>query len=284
MPRREAYVMEDRSPRGAGERVLRGMLAPAVLLTVIGVTVAVAFHLAESYVVRDPRFALQLPPVAGEPATLAVAGLARVPEERVREVFRADGGKSVYELPIEDRRMRLKNIDWVRDAAVARRWPNRVEVYVTERRPVAFARLPKDRQGRSRIAFIDEEGMLLPITERDRGRYDLPVLSGIREDQKMEDRALRVRQMLRFYAEAKGAPQLVISEVNLSDLRNLKCQVKLAGRGYLLLMGQEDFAYNLRRFEQHMAEIERKMPHAAVLDMRSKDAITASRDEERNGE
>jgi cell division septal protein FtsQ len=276
--------MEDRPPRDAGERVLRGMLAPAILLTVTGVTLAVAFHLAESYVLRDPRFTFQLPPVAGEPTTLAVAGLARVPEERVREVFRTDGGKSVYELPIEDRRMRLKNIDWVRDATVARRWPNRVEVYVTERQPVAFARLPKDRQGRSRIAFIDVEGMLLPITERDRGRYELPVLSGIREDQKTEDRALRVRQMLRFYAEAKGAAQLVISEVNLSDLRNLKCQVKLADRGYLLLMGQEDFAFNLRRFEQHMAEIEKKMPHAAVLDMRSKDTITASRDEERNGE
>ena len=110
----------------------------------------------------------------------------------------------------------------------------------------------------------------------------MPALSGLREDQKLEDRALRVRQMLRFYSQSKGS-NLVISEVNLANLRNLKCRVKLADRSYLLLMGQEDFAYNLKRFEQHMAEIERKMPQAAVLDMRSRDTITAS-DEEQDGE
>jgi len=282
MPRRDAYVMEERAQGVAGERVLRAMVMPAIVLTVVGVTLAVSFHLAESYLVRNPRFAFQLPPVPGEPTTLAVAGLKRVREERVREIFRADGGKSIYDTPLEDRRARLKSIDWVREATVARRWPNGVDVYITEREPAAFARLPKDKQGRARIAFVDDDGMLLPISDRDRGRYDLPALSGLREDQKLEDRALRVRQMRRFYAEAKGV-SFVISEVNLANLRNLKCRVKMADRSYLLLMGQEDFAFNLQRFQQHMAEIERKMPQAAVLDMRSRDTITAS-NEEQDGE
>ncbi len=43
-----------------------------------------------------------------------------------------------------ERRRRLLAVDWVKDASVSRRWPNRVSVNVIERRPVAFAQIAGD--------------------------------------------------------------------------------------------------------------------------------------------
>lgn len=271
MARREAFVMEERGP---APRILRAMILPAIALTLIGVTVAVAVHMAESFLLHDRRFTFLLPPVPGEPSTLAVAGLNRTEEETIRRVFRTDAGKSVYEIPLAERQEGLQKLDWVRQATVARRWPNRIEVYVNERQPAAFVQLRMAR-GRYLTKFIDAEGHLMPIGERDRKRYDLPTLFGVREDQKDDERALRVRQMQRFYRQARQSG-LTIPEVHLDKLENLKCRVKLGNRSYLLLLGKEDFAFNLDRFHKHLPEIERRMPGAAVLDLRIRDTITAS--------
>ena len=280
MPRREAFVVEEKG-KGPAPRILRALILPAILLTVIGLTVAVAVHLAESFLLHDKRFAFLLPPVPGEPSTLGVAGLARTHEESVRRIFRTDAGKSVYEIPLAERRQGVESLDWVRQATVARRWPNRIEVYVTERQPAAFVQLSAGH-GRFRTSFIDSDGFLMPLTERDRQRYDLPTLFGVREDQKPADRALRVRQMQRFYRQVKQLG-LTIPEVHLAKLENLKCRVKLGDHSYLLLLGKEDFAYNLDRFQKHLPEIERRMPDAAVLDLRIRETITAS-NEETDGE
>ena len=49
------------------------------------------------------------------------------------------------------------NVAWIRQASVARVWPNRVIVRVQERTPVAFVRL-----NASRFGLIDNEGVILP--------------------------------------------------------------------------------------------------------------------------
>jgi len=274
MARREAFLLEEKGP---APRILRAMALPAILVLTIGITIAVSTHLAESFLLHDSRFSFRLPAVPGEPTTLAVGGLVRTGEESVRQLFRADSGKSVYGIPLSERRKGVESLDWVRQATIARRWPNRIEVYVTERHPAAFVQMPSGH-GRVRASFIDADGYLMPITGNDRQRYNLPTLFGVREDMKPEDRALRVRQMQRFYRQAAQSG-LTISEVYLSNVENLKCRVKLDNRSYLLRMGKENFAVNLDRFRRHLPDIGRRMPWAAVLDMRDPTTITASAQE-----
>ncbi len=278
MARREAFLLEEKGP---APRILRAMALPAILVFTIGITIAVSTHLAESFLLHDSRFSFRLPAVPGEPTTLAVGGLVRTGEESVRQLFRADSGKSVYSIPLSERRKGVESLDWVRQATIARRWPNRIEVYVTERQPAAFVQMPSGH-GRVRSSFIDADGYLMPITGNDRQRYNLPTLFGVGEDMKPEDRALRVRQMQRFYRQAAQSG-LTISEVYLSNVENLKCRVKLDNRSYLLLMGKENFAVNLDRFRRHLPDIGRRMPWAAVLDMRDPTTITAS-PQENDGE
>ena len=77
-------------------------------------------------------------------------------------------GRSVYLLPLTDRQEALRSVDWVKDASIARLWPNRVLVSVEERKPVAFLTL-----GPSRFALIDDEGVILPPAP---DRFTLPVI------------------------------------------------------------------------------------------------------------
>ena len=73
--------------------------------------------------------------------TLEIAGAAHASRAQIEAVFADDSGRSVYLLPLSDRRETLRTVDWVKDASIARLWPNRVMVSVAERKPVAFIAL-----------------------------------------------------------------------------------------------------------------------------------------------
>ena len=96
----------------------------------------------------------------------------------------------MYLLPLSDRRAALRSVDWVKDASIARLWPNRVVVSVSERKPVAFLTLAA-----SRFALIDEDGVILPPAP---DRFTLPVLAGVRPPIRSAQRRERVHRMLRL--------------------------------------------------------------------------------------
>jgi hypothetical protein len=56
--------------------------------------------------------------------------------------FAEDSGKSVFDIPLAERRRHLLAVDWVREASVMRVWPDRIRIDIVERVPVAFASLP----------------------------------------------------------------------------------------------------------------------------------------------
>ena len=113
------------------------------------------FHRLEQFLIRDPRFALA--GLDGDVAAVEISGAAHASRSQIERVFSIDLGRSVYLLPLADRRDALRTVDWVKDASIARLWPNRVVVRVEERKPVAFLTL-----GPSRFALIDEDGVILP--------------------------------------------------------------------------------------------------------------------------
>src|SRR5258708_5928011 len=94
----------------------------------------------------DPRFALK---------RVDVEGNIYAKPERIRTVFAADMGKSIFAFPLAERRLHLLAADWVRTASVTRVWPDRAVVTVTERTPVAFARMPTAGSTRHWLALID---------------------------------------------------------------------------------------------------------------------------------
>jgi cell division protein FtsQ len=238
-----------------------GALAGAIL----------SYQAIERLLVQDPKFRLARTEPAGGPE-IALEGLGNASRDRVLEVFAEDAGRSLYLLPISERRRQLLAIDWVRDATVVRLWPNRVRVRLAEREPAAFVRLaPRQAGAAYHTALIDAEGVILEIPEG--ARYDLPLLTGVEEGQSREMRALRVRRMLALLAEIGELGERV-SEVDAENPNNLKVMVNAGGQLVQAWLGRERYLYRLRRFLQYFAEVRRRYPAATTFDLRLEDRIT----------
>jgi len=237
-------------------RVVAGVLAFGALL----VASLYGFHRVEQFLIGDPRFALN-----GDTATLEIAGAAHASRRQIEKVFSGDSGRSVYLMPLSDRRSALRTVDWVRDASVARLWPNRVVVSIAERKPVAFVTL-----GPSRFALIDEDGVILPPAA---DRFVLPVLTGVRASDPLAERRERVGRMLRLTREL-GELSAKVSEIDVSDRDNLKVTMPYEGHMETLLLGDHNFSLRIQNFVRNYPEIRRRLPGAATLDLRLEDRIT----------
>src|ERR1700678_3733759 len=155
--------IEPKSPRTrarAGASSRRGLSAGRIVtigfaFCVVLLASLYLFHRFEQFLIRDPRFALS--GVEGDVSTIEIAGAAHASRAQIERVFSIDLGRSVYLLPLTERREALRSVDWVKDASIARLWPNRVLISVEERKPVAFLTLAP-----SRFALIDKDGVILP--------------------------------------------------------------------------------------------------------------------------
>jgi cell division septal protein FtsQ len=266
---------------GRGWASSSGFLLGLGALAVASLVGLLVFYAAERYVTESPRFRFRLARMAGDEDNLRIRGANRSAADEIRRVFRADQGRSLYTLPIDERRAQILSVKWVRDAAVIRRWPDGIDVVVGERQPAAFAHLQRHRSDPPKLMLVDDAGELLPIP--DKHDYRLPVLIGLSQQQTLDARADRVRLMHYFLKEIADSG-VRVADLDVADTSNLKCRVSLDGRTVVLLMGADGFAANMKRFVGHWQEIQERMPQAQVLDMRVAEHITAAQAEEDAGE
>jgi len=265
---------------GAGWRTaLAYALYSAGILAVFCCGVFLYFR-ADRFLAEDPRFRLAEPSSGGSDGSpIEIEGIKYASRARVESVFAADYGRSLYLIPLAERRRSLLAIDWVQDASVVRLWPNRLKVMITERRPVAFVHLPGEQAG-SEVALIDAEGVLLGLPPR--AGFNLPVLTGIRREQSLQARRQRVAAALRLLKELEELAE-GISEIDVSELDNLKVVQAAGGRGLLLELGNRNFRSRVQNFLTHYPEIERRLPEATSFDLRLDDRITAREGGRRSG-
>ena len=222
------------------------------------------------FVVTDPRFRLASPDERSQ--GLSMAGIAHASRSRVLATFNADFGRSVFLMPIAERRRRLLAVDWVEDAAIARIWPNQVAVRIRERRPVAFVNLPPPRGRGARVLLIDAEGVLLDPPAQ--SHFTFPVLAGVTEEQTEPERRQRVHAMLRLLDDL-GASGKDTSEVNAAAPENLIIITRVEGRAVELVMGNQNFSARMQNFLDHYPEIRRRSGNVRAFDLRLDDRITA---------
>jgi len=221
----------------------------------------------------DPEFTLAGPSADGESPALRIAGALYTPRAAILKVFSADFGRSVYLLPLEERRRALLEIDWVRDAAVSRLWPNRIEVRIAERKPVAFLRLPSGSNPASgSVALVDAEGAIL--SQPARAEFTLPAISGIRRQQSQPTRQQRVALALRLISEL-GSLADQLSEIDVGDPGNVEVVLQAGGRVVSLQLGSHNFLSRLQNFLRYYEAMEQQRPEAATFDLRLDDRITA---------
>ena len=187
-------------------------------------------------------------------------------------VFATDFGASVFRMPLPERRRRLLAVDWVNTASLSRIWPNRIVVTVTERRPVAFAKLPIAGTAHYRFSLIDSEGVLLSIPPR--VRFHLPVLSGVMEEQTEADRRTRV-QAMQHLLEDLGPQAKDISEINAASTLEMRVIVQIDGHAVELWIGDQHYRSRYQHFVNNYEEIRKHSEQATVFDLRLDDRILA---------
>ncbi len=154
------------------------------------------------------------------PDQLTLKNAHYVATSKVMEIFRVDRGQSVLRVPLDERRRQLEAIPWVEHATVMRALPNRIEVDITERTPIAFL-----REGNA-LALVDAHGVILerPL----KADFHFPVVTGISEDMPLEDREQRMQMYSSFSEQvesAKPGAMDQVSEVDLTEAKNLSAAI-----------------------------------------------------------
>jgi cell division protein FtsQ len=270
MPRRDTEADESK-PRVRAKAVRREIpwwrvAISVTLLIAVALGTLYALHRLEQFLIRDERFALNGPDGSDDTATLEIQGAAHASKKKIQSVFADDSGRSIYLLPLADRRATLRTVDWVKDASVLRLWPNRVLVRVTERTPVAFITLAP-----SRFGLIDEDGVILPPAA---DHFTLPVIAGVHADDPIAQRRERVHRMLRVTRDLGAEATAKISGIDVSDAENLKITQPWDGRMITLLLGDQDYSVRYQNFVRNYPEIKKRLPDATTLDLRLEDRIT----------
>lgn len=246
--------------RGLTPQTRNGWLAAAAGALAAVAVLAAGGYMAGRYVVRSPRFRIP------SSANIALAGNSHVTRAQMLSIFGGDVDRSIFRVPMEQRRAELEAMPWVEHATVMRLLPNRLRVQVTERVPVAFA-----RQGGT-IGLVDKDGVLLDIPpDAGSGTYTFPVVTGLRADDTADGRAERMKLYAAFLkdldSDGKGA-SAQLSEIDLSNPEDAKALIPDHNSEILVHFGTDHFLERYRRFQEHVTEWRTQYPRLSGVDMR----------------
>jgi len=238
--------------------------AAAALLATLG-----AYSLAANLIHDSERFRL----APGE-SGLIVTGTHLLDPQPLRRAFAEDEGASLAEIPLAERQAAVAAAPWVRKARVVRLWPDRIWVDVVERTPVAHVRVPGAGAGRLETKWIDSDGVFLdPIPGAE---FELPVLDGIDRSQDQGERRRRVELFERMMAELDSKePHFSerISQVDVSDPKNVKAIVVVDGDVIELALGDKLFRHRFEVFDAYIDGWIRQYGSVASVDLTLKEQV-----------
>ncbi len=250
-------------PEGRRQINLIYWALPFVALIVVMVGF-LAFHRLEAFLINETKFRLNAADAGIDSRHFKVTGVKRSGREKVQSLFDQDFGRSIYLMPVAERRRNLLALPWVKEAVVERRWPDRVFVQVQEREPIAFVQF--DRSGGSPyFRLVDEEGVLLPVPAGE--RFDLIVLTGLRPTDIEPERAARVKRASLLLKEI-GTRASMVAEIDVRDPGNLRASMKLHGAGVQVQLGNQNFHTRIENFLAHFDRMHQQRPDAREFDLR----------------
>ena len=237
-----------------GLRILLG-------LTALALVVGAAFYVH--------RFATSATVFAvADLESVDVVNAERVTPAAVRERFAEDVGRTVFAVPLGERRLSVEEIPWVEAATVQRVFPNRLRVYVRERTPVAFL-----RQGQS-LWLVDGQGVVLAPPEG--ASYSFPVLSGVPETLTAAERRSRLGLFLEFVADLDQngkAYSEQISELDLGDADNLRASVADGDGAVYLYFGRGRYQEKFETYLEHRRLWQQSGETVRAVDLRYRGQI-----------
>jgi cell division protein FtsQ len=206
---------------------------------------------------------------------IEVTGNENVSKAEIMEVLGSDIGRNVFFIPLAQQKAQLEQISWVESASVMRFVPNRLRVEIHERTPVAFARVGP------RIVLIDAGGTLMELPHKH--KYSFPVILGMNPGEPLSTRIPRMRaynQLVHDLDSGGAHYSQDLSEVDVSDLDNLKVRVNDPQGDVLVELGASDFLKRYQTYVSHVQEWRQQFQKLESVNLRYDNQVIVNPDME----
>jgi cell division protein FtsQ len=248
------------------KRTANGLLWAAVaagVVCVAGLAAAWLYHYGE----HSWRFRVE------SSDNIEVTGMQSVTKAQIMEVMGADIGRNIFFIPLAQQKAQLEQIPWVESASVMRFVPNRLKVEIHERTPVAFARVGPH------MSLIDAGGTLMELTPKH--KYSFPVILGMNPGEPLSTRAPRMKaygEMVRELDSGGARYSQDLSEVDLSDLEDVKVRVNDAAGDVLVHLGSSDYLRRYKIYVTHAQGWRQQFQKLESVDLRYDNQIIVNPD------
>ncbi|HKH98661.1 MAG TPA: FtsQ-type POTRA domain-containing protein [Candidatus Acidoferrales bacterium] len=250
------------------KKATNGLLWASVAAAILGVATLIAaglYHYGE----HSWRFRVE------SSDNIEVTGSQNVTKAQIMEVMGADIGRNIFFVPLAQQKAQLEQIPWVESASVMRFVPNRLKVEIHERTPVAFARVGP------RIALIDAGGTLMELPRNH--KYSFPVILGMNPGEPLSTRAPRMKAYneLVWELDSGGARYSQdLSEVDLTDLEDLKVRVNDPAGDVQVHLGSSDYLKRYKIYVSHVQEWRQQFQKLVSVNLRYDNQVIVNPDME----
>jgi cell division septal protein FtsQ len=188
---------------------------------------------------------------------IELEGQAHAPREMLLSEIQQHAANGLWQTDLEAVRKALKSHTWVREAEVARVFPDRLRVKIEEREPFALV-----RRANNTLVWIDRDGAVLGERAQFAGEQAPPLIKGLAEGQSAEVMEIN-RRHLQLYQnlltdldreEPKLSPR--IAEVFFDEAQGVK--LGLSDQKVTVLVGTQDFRARLNAALKVLAAVERR--------------------------
>jgi cell division protein FtsQ len=251
-------------PKKTANRLLWASAAAAVLCVL-----AVLVGMLYSYGEHSWRFRVE------SSDNIDITGMQNVTKAQIMEVMGADIGRNIFFIPLAQQKLQLEQIPWVESASVMRFVPNRVKVEIEERTPVAFARVG------AHISLIDAGGTLMELPHN--RKYSFPVILGMNPGEPLSTRAPRMKaynDLVRDLDSGGARYSQDLSEVDLSDLDDLKVRVNDPAGDVLVELGSSDYLKRYKTYVSHVQEWRQQFQKLESVNLRYDNQVIVNPDME----
>jgi cell division protein FtsQ len=197
---------------------------------------------------------------------ISVTGNARMSRGEVLSLLDGLQGRNMVLLGLEDWRQKLMASPWVADAALRRVLPGTVDVVITERTPMAIARLANQR-----LYLIDAGGGIIDEYGPNYAELDLPLVDGLAAAPSQAGLLidpLRAELVARLLTELQARPDLAsrISQIDATDAHD--AVVMLEGDTTLVRVGDTEFVTRLQSYLDLAPALRERVPAIDYVDLR----------------
>ena len=174
-------------------------------------------------------------------------------------------GAAILSVDLEGQRRLLSASPWLAGGTLRRRLPSTVEVFVTERRPVALARFG------GRLFLLDASGTVVDGYGPRFAHFDFPIVDGLEKEGGGGAAVVDPERMAlaaRLLAELAERPDVLdsVSQIDVADPGNVV--VLLEDDVVLLQLGAERFLPRLRLYAELAPLLREEVPDIDAVDLR----------------